>query len=222
MRELGLALGGVIMANGRRPIDEIKGTVWIDYRTDVPNWLVAEIGRIAVEWSRLEAHFEELIRLLVQVEIHYGRMLTTGMTLRSRIATATNLAQGHVLYGSLKPAMRDEIIKFGKAVLGDLDGERNKLIHGLWGRLDGEWTLVKMSGTRKIDPVGKLPRPVLPQKEAVTKTTAKEVRERIRKLNAQMASFCEKLEAELPPSPHKSRRQLRQTHPSRARKGKAP
>lgn len=210
------------MPSVQRPIDDIKGTVWVDYRTDIPIWLATEIGRVAVEWSRLEAHFEELIRLLLQVEIHYGRMVTIGMTLRSRIRTAASLAHGHYLHATLTARTRDEIIKIGSKISGSLDSDRNKLVHGLWGRLDGEWSLVRMTGTRSVPPVGNLPRPVLPQRETITRSKAREIRDTIKKFNKRMTSLCEKVEAELPPSPHKSRRQLRQIHPSRARKRKGP
>jgi hypothetical protein len=211
-------------AMAKRPIDQIE-TIWVEYRTDIPNWLALEIGRIAVEWSRLEAHFEEVIRLLMPAEMYIGRIATTGMNIRTRVAVASNLVRGHVLHGLLKQATHDEITSIGADVTDGknrIDADRNKLVHGLWARVEGRWELIRSSGTRPLDPVGKTARAVLPQREPADPAKIKETRKRIRALNQRLIAFCATLESELPPSPYKSRRQLKQSLPSRAQTSKAP
>lgn len=196
--------------------------IWVDYRTDVPNWLAAGIGHIAVEWSHLESQFEEAIRLLLPGEMHIGRIIATGMNMRSRVMTTTNLVYSYVYYGKLKQALHDEIAKIGNKITDGVETERNKLVHGLWGRVEGHWELLRNSGARALPPVGKLPRAVMPQREQITPEKIKSIRDKIKSLSAQMDAFCAKLEVALPPSPYKSRREVRQSHPSRARRKKAP
>ena len=41
------------------------GMIWLDPRSDLPDWLLAGIGRIAVEWSLLEYELEETICTLL-------------------------------------------------------------------------------------------------------------------------------------------------------------
>src|SRR5262245_49899028 len=123
------------MTNPQRPADRVPWT-WIDTRTDLPDWIATGIGRIAIEWSQLEEHFEETIRLLMAADMHNVRIATTGMGLRSRTKVAFDLAQAHVFYGTLKPDVLQEIADI-RTKISDRPGyeqERNKVVHGLWGR----------------------------------------------------------------------------------------
>ena len=220
------AFGGFVMSS-QRPADKVSW-LWMDTRTDVPVWISNGIGRIAVEWSKLEEHFEETIRLLMATDMHIGRIAITGMGLRSRTKLAVDLAQAHVFYGSLKTDAFDEIADI-RTKITDRPGyeqERNKVVHGLWARVEGQWYLLRSTGARSIPEVvadlGKLARATLPQKEIMTREKLATILEIIVGLNARKLAFHERLEAELPPSPYKSRRQIQQSHPSHARRKKAP
>jgi len=211
----------------QRPADKVKW-LWIDYRVDVPSWIATEVGRIVVEWSRLEAHFEEVVRLLIPADMHIGRAVTTGMSLRTRIKVAVDLVQAYVYYGQLSRDLLDEVADIRTKITDrpGYEAERNKFAHGLWGRVEGRWCLLRTSGTRSIPEVhaevGRLSRTILVQKEEITRTKLTDTLQIIRSLNARLEAFCAKLEAALPPSQHKSRQQTRQSHPTHARRKKAP
>ena len=49
---------------------------WFDHRTDLPKWILRGIGQVTVEWSVLERELEETIRLLMDVTLQNGRIIT--------------------------------------------------------------------------------------------------------------------------------------------------
>jgi hypothetical protein len=149
--------------------------IWIDHRIDVPAWLAAEIGRVSVEWSDLEWQMEETIRLLVPTHVQHGRVITTGMSMRSRLKVAENLVIGHFHNGNLSEDFCREFRRL-KLHIEKQEPNRNKLVHGVWGRVHGVWELLRTSGTRELPDVGSLPRAVLPQREPMSPAKTKEIR----------------------------------------------
>jgi hypothetical protein len=186
--------------------------VWFDHRTDLPKWLTARIGQITVEWSVLERELEEAVRLLADVDIRYGRILTTGMTARTRLKTATNLIQDHVYRDKLKTEFLARFDQISKRITQKLEGERNLLVHGLWDRVQGQWYVLQNSGSRpspQLKPaINKLARAVLPQRKPVTANSLDELSQGIIEATNDVVKFCADVETTLnalqPPLLHKS------------------
>jgi hypothetical protein len=201
---------------------------FIHHRTDIPQWLAAEIGRIAAQWSDLEWQFEETIRLLLTVGIKEGRIVTTGMNLKTRLMTASNLMQGRLLEKAVSVELCDELTDLGERIKR-AEEDRNKLVHGLWGLVEGLWYLLWQRQQRAVADFGKrahgksmkLKRAVLPQHELISRTKTGAIRSELKACADAMVAFCAKLEAALPPSPHKSPRRVKQTVPLR-KKRRAP
>jgi hypothetical protein len=210
----------------RHPSGQIP-YIWIDHRIDTPSWLTTAIGRVAVEWSDIEWRMEETIRLLIPTHVQHGRVITTGMTMRSRLRVAENLVIGHLHNGNLSEDYCDDIRAI-KLQIEAMEEDRNKLIHGIWGRVDGIWELLRTSGARTLPDVGSLPRPVLPQREKITREKAKTIHKTLKLAREAVDAFHQKLDAanlvgaSRDPSLYRSPRQVRQSHPSRARRTKAP
>lgn len=137
--------------------------LWLDPSVALPAWLVAGIGRVAVEWSALEWQCEDAIRSLLQTDVKRGRIAVTGMNMRSRVTCLTNLLQAFKL-----TRLRETFVKLGDEITQKREGERNKVVHGLWARVEGEWYVIRTSGARELLLSGKVSRAVLPQREKVT------------------------------------------------------
>jgi hypothetical protein len=194
---------------------------WIDHRIDPPAWITKYIGRIAVAWSDLEWQLEDAILLTMQTDI--GRMVTTGISTRSRVSAVTNLVQSHVYYDTLDPSFLERTRNIGDTITGSLEADRNRIVHGLWGPHEGEWYLLRNSGTRAVaglPAIKKLARAVLPQHEKFTPEKLGGILQRILQTRELMVDLCHDLERELPPSPHRSPRRIRQHRPSQVRKRK--
>jgi hypothetical protein len=210
----------------RHPSGQIP-YIWIDHRTDIPAWLAAEIGRVAVEWSDIEWQLEETIRLLVPTHVQHARVLTTGMSMRTRLKVAENLVIGHFHNGHLSKEFCEEFRKL-KVHVEKQEEHRNKLVHGVWGRVDGVWELIRTSGARELPEVGSLPRPVLPQRESMTRDKTKAIVAALKHGREMIDAFrlrlegSKLLEVSRDPSLYRSPRQVRQSHPSRPRRTKAP
>lgn len=180
---------------------------WFDHRTDLPTWLTAAIGRIAVGWSALERELEELIRLLMDAELRDGRMVTTGMNLRTRLLVARNFVQAHVYEKTLEPQFLADIIDLSTEISDTLEAEGNKVIHGLWARFGRAWYVMRTTGTRPVPEVQpeikKLSRAVLPQREKMTAREMHRIARKVDHASQRVESLCRRLEAALPPLQHK-------------------
>jgi hypothetical protein len=194
--------------------------VWLQHRVDIPSWLAIGIGQIASEWSDLEWQFEDAIRMLLQTDVKRGRIVTTGMNMRGRIACLISLM--HAV--QIDDHLIDSTITIGTCITERLEGERNKIIHGLWSKVGRDWNLLISAGTRKHPVQGrrKFRRSVLPERETATSQSLAEIRERIRDMRQQMENLRQQIEAALPPSPHKSPSQHQHHRPTRARKKPTP
>jgi hypothetical protein len=178
--------------------------MWINKRSDIPNWIAVGIGRIAAEWSYIEWQFEEIIRLLLQVDITRGRLITFGMKTRTRAELIAPLARTMPETRSLA----NTALRIG-AHAGELQSERDRLAHGLFGKIGRDWYVIKMKGSRPYQ--GKpLPRSELPEREKITQNKIRLVRSQFRKLRHDLDDLQAEVISALPPSPHKRPSQLRQ------------
>jgi hypothetical protein len=197
--------------------------VWIDPRVDIPQWLAGLIGRIAAEWSELEWQYEEIIRLLADIPIRSGRVITTGMNMKSRVMVATNFAQGLAYKNLLPVEVFREVKAQATSITENLERERNKVVHGLWGRREGHWHLLRTSGARDgagLPEIGRLSRSVLPQREKMTRTEIGGILGRITTARKKADALRTQLEAALPASQNESPRQISLNHRNLARKRK--
>jgi hypothetical protein len=143
------------------------------------------------------------------------------------LKVAENLVVGHFHNGNLPPDFCTEFRKL-KVNIEKQEEHRNKLVHGVWGRVEGTWELIRTSGARELPEVGSLPRPVLPQREPMTPDKTKDIRAAIKRSREMVDAFRLKLEgaklldASRDPSLYRSPRQVRQSHPTRARRTKVP
>lgn len=201
--------------------------IWLAHRRDVPTRLTNLVGQIAIEWSDLEWQLEETIRQLLDASIREGRITTSGMNMKARIYVARNLVQGLVIEKKLPASFVTDLDKIGTRITRKLEGQRNKLIHGLWGRLNGKWYVLRTSGTRTVKELRpeleKVARATFPQREEMNETKMNSILGLIRRARENVELYCGKVENALPPSQHKSPRHIPQSHPSiRVRKQKAP
>jgi hypothetical protein len=177
--------------------------VWLDPSLDMPAWIFAGIGRIAAEWSYLEWELEETIRVLHDTDIKRARIAVTGMNVRSRIMCIVGLLQASDLH-----SLANQFGKFSKTLTEDREPERNKVAHGLFAKLNNEWNVIRTSGVRSVQNVGKITRSALPQRELVTRDSLQEIHSRIRAAHREIADFRKRIVGALPPSQHKSPQQL--------------
>jgi hypothetical protein len=198
---------------------------WFDYRTDLPRWLAASVGQIAVEWSVLERELHELLQLLMDIDLRKGRIATMGMNVRTQLAIAKNFIQEKVYHKDLDPKFFDEISTFASSITEKLESERNMIVHGLWARREGRWYVLRLTGSRKtpeLKPkIEKLFRSVLPKKEEITPEKAEAIAQKIAKASADVVDLCDRLAGALAPLTYKRPEYTRRHRPPRIHKKKA-
>jgi hypothetical protein len=93
---------------------------------------LAAIGAIAATWSIVESVMETTILGLYEIDLGRGLVLTNNLSFHARLSLLRILA-GETVH--MTAAQSTEM----KAILDRLDadfGQRNKIIHGLWGPSD--------------------------------------------------------------------------------------
>lgn len=182
------------------------GKIWVDPRTDVPDWLATGIGKVVVEYAELEWQFEEIVRMLLKTDIASARIVVTGMNMRGRAKCAVSLAMNFSLNDLAK-----DIRNLGKAV-ENVKAERDILAHGSYGSIEGQWCVLFNSGARTLDEFGGIStaRSLLPQREDVTEDTISKLRARIKAQHDRAEGIRNALRDALPLSPHISPEQHRQ------------
>lgn len=199
--------------------------IWVVERTDIPKWLATDIGRVAVEWSYLEFQTQEIIRLLMATNVKFARIITTGMSLRTRLQNTSHLLHAYVYNEDIDKSLIDGFSHITYYINNQIEPDRNYLIHGTWAKVEGKWILIRSArGSRGHSQLGKfkLPRSVLPELKPWTHEKTEELRAKIQKAHTDLDTFTTNLETALPPSSHKSPRQRKQDRPSRARKTTSP
>jgi hypothetical protein len=181
---------------------------WHDHRTDIPRWLLAGIGQVASEWAVCERELEELIRLLMDVRIEFGRIIVNWMNAKTRVATAQHLIQLHILDGKLKKKDHLEVFTKIAEKIESLQTKRDILAHGTWDEYQGVWCTLKMRQSRKtpqLEPdLDKLGRAVLPQRDPITRERLKTDAKEIADVTKRVVAFCSTLETALAPLQNKS------------------
>jgi hypothetical protein len=192
------------------------GVMWLTHRLDVPTWIERWVGRIAIAWASLEYEFEETIRLVLDMGIKQGRIIAVGMNLRSRIACAQSL----IAALALEDDRFEPILAKAKSLMEEIEHyqpERDKYVHAIWARHADNWYIIRSSGSRRLDPIGKVKRAVLPEKELVTLGALRKVRIDAMQFRVEMDLLRQEIASLLPPSRNKSPKHMRQgrLHPVR-------
>jgi hypothetical protein len=197
---------------------------WFDHRTDIPPWICNGIAYAAAEWAVLERETEELIRILVDGDIQQVRILVNSMNVGTRVSTATNLIQAHILAKKLKKRDRTRLIKLGKKIQ-DAQNQRDMLAHGLWSKHEEKWHVLRLRQTRptpQLRPtMESLSRAVLPQRELITPQKLNSIARKIVSVSKRIDVFCRYLLRVLaplrntPPQYSRQRRDYRPRHKKR-------
>jgi hypothetical protein len=195
-------------------INKLK-PAWHDYRTDIPSWILKGIGQVAAEWAVLERELEELIRLLMDIRIEFGRIVVNWMSASTRAATAQHLIQLRILDDKLERRHLETFTKLAKKI-GILQTKRDILAHGLWAKFDDNWCTLMMRQSRttpELEPdLSKLSRAVLPQRYFVTRDILQKNAQEIAKTADAIVAFSSILQKELAPltiNPPKYKRRRR-------------
>jgi hypothetical protein len=89
------------------------------------------IGRVIVEWSKLEAVMEDTIWCLLSLDMAIGRKITTRMDVGTKITMLRALGEGY---------LPTEVFHALSLMLDLIDmrrEDRNAIAHGSWGRQNG-------------------------------------------------------------------------------------
>jgi hypothetical protein len=179
--------------------------IWFDHRTDLPQWITARIGQVAAEWSVLERELEQLIHLLTDTDIGIARIATNRMNARTRISTIGYLIEWYVYHGQLKPDVLKRFVKLGQNIETKTQSQRDVLAHGLWSKVDGKWYVLRLKGQRQTPELRpeleKLSRPLLPQKEAITRDKLDAIIDQIVADAKLLESFCDEIYRARLPAP---------------------
>jgi hypothetical protein len=177
---------------------------WFDHRTDLPRWITSQVGQIAAEWSVLEREMEQLIHLLTDTDIGIARIVTNRMNAPNRIATIKHLIEWYVYHGQLKPDVLKRFVKLGQNIEEKTQVQRDKLAHGLWSKIGGRWHVLRLRGYRpvpELEPdLKKLSRPLLPQKESITREGPKAIIDQVIADAKALEGLCGELYDTLSPS----------------------
>jgi hypothetical protein len=104
------------------------------------------IGRVVVEWSKLENCINDLIWRLTDLTFEDGRLLTERMDVSRSIIILRALA-GRKLEGELQQELINAL-----AAADELRDDRNFIIHAAWGTLRPENVAVAASLRAKSEP----------------------------------------------------------------------
>lgn len=181
---------------------------WFDHGTDIPKWAKIGIAQIIVEWAVLERELEEVVRLVMDGEIQNVRILTGKMNARGRIEAAAYLIEAHIYEERVDKNILKRFHKLGKHIEENLQPLRDMVAHGLWGKFNNKWHVLKMRKRRKTPELGLkmdyVSRPVLPQREEMTLEKLHQAVLQIVEGTKSIEAFCEDWKSLLPPSQYKS------------------
>jgi hypothetical protein len=178
---------------------------WFDHRTDVPQWITSRIGQIAIEWSVLERELEQLVHLLTDADIGHARIVTSRMNARTRVSVIGYLIEWYVYHDQLKTDFLKRFVKLGTQITTKTQLKRDMVTHGLWSIVGRKWHVLRLAGQRptpELRPdLEKLSRPLLPQKEAVTRDKLDEIIEQIVENAKSLHRLCDEIYHALSPAP---------------------
>ena len=157
--------------------------------------------------------------------IRTGRIVTVGMNVRTRMLAIANFIQAHVYDEKIPASFIKESTKL-KDRIETLEESRNKFVHGLWDKQNGQWRVLRMTAARPIPALSpnikRLYRSVLPNSEPVTAQTLQDVASAIIAVSRDVEALCRRLEGALAPLQHKSPQYTRRRYSPQARKKKTP
>jgi hypothetical protein len=117
-------------------------------KIETTTYLTADMGSaiadVAAAWSSLELELEHTIKQLGRMPHKTARVLVTGMNARTRLGCVEGLLQ---LRPATSGALVEEFTKIKTEIEQGAEGDRNKVVHGIWHRTpkDG-YFLVRTSG----------------------------------------------------------------------------
>ena len=90
---------------------------------------LAAIGAVAAIWTAIEGIMETTILGLYEIDLGRGLVLTSNLTFHARMSLLRILAgEGAITEKTLAEEMKAILLRLDTAF-----GERNNLVHGLWG-----------------------------------------------------------------------------------------
>jgi hypothetical protein len=177
---------------------------WFDHRTDLPKWLLAGVGRTTAEWVVLERELEETIQLLLDVEIAMSRIMVSSMQARTRLQVLKYLIEWNCYHDKLQTKFLKEFIKLAKRIDTKSQTDRDMLAHGLWSKKGKQWFVLRLRASRSTPSLQpefeKISRPVIPQRQLVSRTSLKQIGDQIVTDANALHAFREQLFAVLSPS----------------------
>jgi len=98
------------------------------------------VGRVAIEWTRLENILNDILWRFLNLSFEDGRVLTGRADAATRISLLRVIAPRH-----LADADKLEALLLSLDAIDALRDDRNFIVHGAWGRLEPEGVPLAMS-----------------------------------------------------------------------------
>ena len=105
------------------------------------------VGRVAIEWARLEHMLNEILWSCLQLSFEDGRTLTGRADTTTRIALLRTIAPRH-----LTNEDKLEALLVALDTIDAVRDDRNFIVHGSWGRIWPEGTPIAASFRAKSKP----------------------------------------------------------------------
>jgi hypothetical protein len=93
------------------------------------------VGRVVTEWAKLEALLNDLIWTMTGLKIEDGRLLTERQDASRLIAILRGLSERYLIDEGT-PSPRSRFLD-ALDIIDQLREDRNLIIHGAWGEVDG-------------------------------------------------------------------------------------
>jgi hypothetical protein len=102
---------------------------------------LAAIGAIAATWTGIESSMELTILALYEIDLGRGLVLTSNLSFHARLSLLRILAGQPDVVDAVLSAEMNEVLNRVDQCYGD----RNMVVHGLWGPTDKPGTIKRMS-----------------------------------------------------------------------------
>ncbi len=104
------------------------------------------VGRLVIEWSRLEAIMQDVIWSILDIGLEDGRVLTARSTAQIKLQWLRSFSRRHIK-GSELEALNDIL-----SAIEELQDDRNFIAHASWGTMKSNGDPVGMSLRQKSEP----------------------------------------------------------------------
>jgi len=105
------------------------------------------IGKLVIDWARLEGTLERLIWHLLKLDREDGKTVTATLDVRTKLRMLRRLIPRHV-----KPKSTKETAMALLEVVETLSDERNTIVHGIWSSIMPDNIPVATSMRTQTDP----------------------------------------------------------------------